>query len=235
MNTNILLLEDDESLCRAVSLKLSKEGYRVYAAEDIKTALSFYREQNIPLILCDIDLPDGSGLDFCRRIREESDVLFLFLTAYDTEADMIKGYEAGADDYIAKPFSLTVLLSKVNAMMRRLPPAGAADSIRSGSIELLTKENRTKKNGIYLNLTANEQKLLACFMHNPGQILSKNRLLEAVWDVDGNFVDENTLAVNIRRLREKIEDDPAHPVYLKNVRGLGYIWETIINDKNICR
>lgn len=221
----ILLLEDDESLRRAVSLKLSREGYTVYAAADIKTGISFYQEHSISLIICDISLPDGSGLDFCAKLRLESNVLILFLTALDTETDMIKGYEAGGDDYITKPFSLPVLISKVNAMLKRRLPNEKQRSIRSGSIEFLPDENRVKKNGQYLSLTANEQNLLSFFMHNPGRILSKNKLLDAVWDIDGNFVDENTLAVNIRRLREKIEDDPSHPVYLKNVRGLGYIWE----------
>lgn len=225
MNTDILLLEDDESLRRAVSLKLSKEGYTVYTAEDIKTASSFYREHRMPLIICDINLPDGSGLDFCRLIRQEGDALLLLLTAYDTEADMIKGYDAGADDYITKPFSIPVLVSKVNAMMKRRFPDEKEHFIRSGSIELFPDENRAKKDGQYLTLTANEQKLLSYFMENPMRILSKNQLLSAIWDIDGNFVDENTLAVNIRRLREKIEDDPSKPAFLKNVRGLGYIWE----------
>lgn len=224
-HADILLLEDDESLRRAVSLKLSREGYTVHAAADIRAGLSFCREHHISLIICDIGLPDGSGLDFCAQMRRESDILILFLTALDTEADMIKGYEAGADDYITKPFSLEVLLSKVNAMMRRRFEAPRAVSIRSGPIELFPGENRAKKDGQYLTLTSNEQKLLSFFMQNPMRILSKNTLLEAIWDIDGNFVDENTLAVNIRRLREKIEEDPSRPALLKNVRGLGYIWE----------
>ena len=225
MHTEILLLEDDESLRRAVSLRLTKEGYHVHTAADIKTAMSLYRQHHMPFILCDINLPDGSGLDFCRLIRPDSDVYFLFLTSYDTEQNMITGYDAGADDYITKPFSLPVLVSKLNAMMKRRFPNGKEHAIRSGSIELFPDENRTKKKGQYLTLTANEQKLLSFFMENPQRILSKNQLLSAIWDIDGNFVDENTLAVNIRRLREKIEDDPSDPVYLKNVRGLGYIWE----------
>lgn len=224
-HTDILLLEDDESLRRAVSLKLSREGYTVHAASNIKTAKSLCQEHHISLIICDIGLPDGSGLDFCTEIHRESDLLLLFLTALDTEADMIKGYDAGADDYITKPFSLEVLLSKVNAMMRRRFEIPRAFSIRSGSIELFPEENRAKKNGQFLTLTSNEQKLLSFFMQNPMRILSKNTLLEAIWDIDGNFVDENTLAVNIRRLREKIEEDPSRPALLKNVRGLGYIWE----------
>lgn len=225
MRAEILLLEDDESLRRAVSLKLTREGYTVYTAADIKTGASLYQEHRMPLILCDISLPDGSGLDFCAKLRQTSNVLILFLTALDTEEDMIKGYRAGADDYIAKPFSLPVLISKVNAMMKRHFPDERKSSLRSGSIELFPEESRAKKDGQYLTLTANEYKLLSCFMEHPMHILSKNQLLEAVWDIDGNFVDENTLAVNIRRLREKIEDDPARPAYLKNIRGLGYIWD----------
>lgn len=225
MDKKILLLEDDESLRRAVSLKLSKEGYTVYAASDLKTGMSLYREHRISFMICDISLPDGSGLDFCKTLRQESDVVILFLTALDTEADIIRGYHAGADDYMTKPFSPAVLVSKVNAMMKRRYPEEKTTSIRSGSIELLPDENRVKKDGSYLTLTANEQKLLSYFMQNPRRILSKNQLLEAIWDIDGSFVDENTLAVNIRRLREKIEDDPSRPVYLKNMRGLGYIWE----------
>ena len=225
MQSDILLLEDDESLQRAISFKLTKEGYHVLTASDIQTAEALYRQHRMPLILCDISLPDGNGLDFCRLIRQESDVWFLFLTSHDSEQDMIKGYDAGADDYITKPFSLPVLVSKVNAMMKRHISEERANALLSGSIILLPEENRAKKNGEYLTLTANEYKLLSHFMLHPMRILSKNQLLEAVWDIDGNFVDENTLAVNIRRLREKIEDDPAHPVYLKNVRGLGYIWE----------
>lgn len=225
MNIEILLLEDDESLRRAISFKLSREGYRVREAPDLKTGKALCLKYEFSLVICDISLPDGSGLDFCAGLRRESDILILFLTALDAETDMIKGYEAGADDYITKPFSLAVLVSKVNAMMKRHIPETGEPVIRSGPIELLPLENRTKKDGQYLALTAREQKLLSCFMQNPLHILSKNQLLAAIWDIDGNFVDENTLAVNIRRLREKIEDDPSNPVLLKNVRGLGYIWE----------
>lgn len=225
MSKAILLVEDDDSLNRAVSLKLSKEGYIVYSAASIKEARRLYYEHIVPLIICDIGIPDGSGLDFCSEIRKSSNVMFLFLTAMDAETDIINGYEAGADDYITKPFSLAVLISKVNVIMKRCSDEKNSNMIRSGSVKLLIDENRAQKNGEYLSLTANEQKLLTYFMQNPMRILSKNQLLEAIWDIDGNFVDDNTVAVNIRRLREKIEDDPSKPVIIKNVRGLGYIWE----------
>lgn len=135
MKNKILLLEDDESLRRAVSLKLSKENYMAFEAADIKTAAALYHEHLMPLIICDINLPDGSGLDFCGHIRAKSNVFFLFLTAFDTETDMIKGYEAGADDYMAKPFSLAILISKVNAMMKRCSPEtrGTFSAILSSS------------------------------------------------------------------------------------------------------
>lgn len=134
------------------------------------------------------------------------------------------GYRRGADDYVTKPFSLPVLVSKVNALLKRFPPE-EPQAVISGNITLFPDEKRAMKNGVYLNLTAKEYSLLSFFMENPMRILSKNQLLEAIWDIDGNFVDENTLSVNIRRLREKIEDNPSAPVLLKNVRGLGYIWE----------
>lgn len=225
MGKEILLVEDDESLNRAVSLKLSKEGYTVYPAFSICEARTQYQIHKVPLIICDVGLPDGSGLDFCTEIRKSSQVMFLFLTAMDAETDIINGYEAGADDYITKPFSLLVLISKVNAIMKRVALKRTGGIIRSGSVTLMLEENRIKKDGEYLSLTANEKKLLTFFMKNPMRILSRNQLLEAIWDKDGKFVDENTLAVNIRRLREKIEEDPSHPSTIKNIRGLGYIWE----------
>lgn len=225
MGREILLVEDDESLNRAISFKLSKEGYTVYSAADIQAAEGLWAVHTVPLVICDIDLPDGSGLDFCIKVRKESDVVFIFLTAMDTETDMMKGYEAGADDYITKPFFLPVLVSKVNAIMQRHAGKLQTAVIISDPITLYCEENRVKKNDEYINLTAKEFKLLSFFMHNPMRILTREQLLNAIWDIDGNFVDENTLSVNIRRLREKIEDDPSTPEILKNVRGLGYIWD----------
>lgn len=224
MSQEILLLEDDDSLNHSVSLKLKKEGYTVYSAFTVEDAFNFFLSKNLSLIICDISLPDGSGLDFCSRVRKESDILFLFLTALDREEDIMAGYRRSADDYVTKPFSLPVLVSKVNALLKRFPPE-EPQAVISGNITLFPDEKRAMKNGVYLNLTAKEYSLLSFFMENPMRILSKNQLLEAIWDIDGNFVDENTLSVNIRRLREKIEDNPSAPVLLKNVRGLGYIWE----------
>ncbi len=224
MPQEILLLEDDDSLNHSVSLKLKKEGYTVHSAFTVEEALDFYRNKNLSLIICDITLPDGNGLDFCSRVRKESDILFLFLTALDREEDIMAGYRQGADDYVTKPFSLPVLISKVNALLKRFPTE-EPQTIVSGDITLYPNEKRAAKDGSYLSLTAKEYSLLSFFMENPMRILSRNQLLESIWDIEGNFVDENTLSVNIRRLREKIEDNPSAPVILKNVRGLGYIWE----------
>lgn len=224
MSQEILLLEDDDSLNHAVSLKLKKEGYTVYSAFTMAEALWFFENKNLSLIICDISLPDGTGLDFCSRVRKESDILFLFLTALDREEDIMAGYRQGADDYVTKPFSLPVLVSKVNALLKRFP-AEEPQTIVSGNITLYPNEKRVTKDGAYLNLTAREYSLLTFFMENPMRILSRNQLLESIWDIEGSFVDENTLSVNIRRLREKIEDKPSSPALLKNVRGLGYIWE----------
>ncbi len=223
MYGDILLVEDDDSLARAISLKLSHENYHLHTAETISEAENLIAERDMSLVICDVNLPDGNGLDFCHEVRKKSDVMFLFLTALDNESDIISGYGAGADDYITKPFSMSVLVSKINAVMKRCSSGNTM--MVSGDIAYLPEENRSRKNGEYLSLTANEQRLLAYFMQNPMRILSKNQLLEALWDIDGCFVDDNTLAVNIRRLREKIEDDPSKPQYIKNVRGLGYIWE----------
>ena len=178
----------------------------------------------------------------------------MFLTAMDTGTDIVNVYEAGGDDYVTKPFALAVLISKVNAVISRYAAgadaAGAAKEngadtskeselrnsgvikdgkreniIKSGNISFDLNKSIAMKDGEYLPLTANEQKLLIFFMENPMIVISKSRLLEAIWDIDGNFVDDNTVAVNIRRLREKIVKDPSKPQVIKNIRGLGYIWE----------
>ena len=225
MDRQILLIEDDEDLRLSISRKLERSGYTVYKAADLKQARRLFKANSIPLILCDIDLPDGSGLDWCEELREHSDVLFLFLTAMDTEEDMIKGYGVGADDYITKPFYPEVLVSKVNAMFAREDKSGEKKKLVCDKIVLNIEEKKAQKGGKTLNLTAREYALLEYFMMNPMRILSKNQLLGAIWDKEEAFVDENTLAVNIRRLREKIETDPSNPEYIKNMRGLGYIWE----------
>ncbi|GKX29574.1 DNA-binding response regulator [Vallitalea longa] len=220
----ILLLEDDESLNRGISFKLNKEGYEVLSCYGISEGKKLFYNNNIDLVICDIGLEDGSGLDFCRDIRKSSNVRLVFLTALDEEIDIVMGYEAGADDYITKPFSLAVLISKVNAIFKRLE-GDVSEKLESGNICFIKNEMKVIIDGNEKILSKNELKLLSILMEHPKQILSKKQLLECLWDIDGDYVDENTVAVNIRRLREKIETVPSKPKCIKNVRGIGYLWD----------
>lgn len=180
-------------------------------------------ENSPQLIICDINLPDGNGLDFIRWIREKSNVHIICLTALDQELDQVMGYEAGADDYMVKPFSLSVLMLKVAAFFKR-KTVEEREVLSSGEIRFYRKEMRILKGEEEISLTKNEWKLLQMFLEHPKQILSKGQLQQNLFDIDGNFVDDNTIAVNIRRLREKIEEDTSRPEYIKNMRGLGYVW-----------
>lgn len=221
----ILLLEDDKSLNRGISFKLKKEGYNLFSAFSIKEARNIFLENEISLIISDIGLPDGSGLDFCEEIRKQSDVYIIMLTALNQEIDIVTGYELGADDYITKPFSLMVLMSKINAVMKRCEKTNTNSLITCDDFTFDLNDNKLKKQGENILLSNTETKLLKYLMENSKQIISKEQLLEAIWDIDGNFIDENTLAVNIRRIRQKIEDDSSSPIYIKNVRGVGYVWD----------
>lgn len=225
---SILLLEDNESLSRGISFKLKKEGYNVYTSATVKEAYEIYYNNTIDLIISDIGLLDGSGLDFCEKIRKESNVIIIFLSALDQETDIVTGYDIGADDYITKPFSLMVLISKVNAFMRRVNDNETSNECySSGDITLNLDELKVLKKDQELELTKIEFKILRHLMLNSRQIISREQLFQAVWENEGNFIENNTLAVNIRRLREKIEDAPSKPEYIKNVRGIGYIWSVI--------
>jgi two-component system, OmpR family, response regulator VicR len=220
---NILLLEDDESLNRGISFKLSKEGFSVFSAATIADAREIFVNNEIQLVLLDVGLPDGSGFDFCQEIRKKSNTIIIFLTACDAEVDIVTGLDLGGDDYITKPFSLMVLISKINAFLRR-NNRESSEVAASGSIVFYPLEMKIIKGEEEIALSKNEYKLLKCLLNNPQQIITREQLLSALWDIDGNFVDQNTVAVNIRRLREKIEDNPSEPKYIKTVRGIGYMW-----------
>lgn len=219
MNT-ILLLEDDQNLNRGISLKLSREGYNVLSAFTVTEARQFFDSRHPDLIISDITLPDGSGLDFCAEIRRKSNVFILFLTAMDSEIDMVNGYDIGADDYITKPFSLMILVSKVHAFMRRASSTPKTE-LRSGNIIVSCTEMKAYRSPSLeeIPLSRKELQLLLYFMENPRQVLSKEQILEHVWDMDGQFVDDNTVPVNISRLKSKLGES-----YIQNVRGIGYIW-----------
>lgn len=220
----ILLVEDEESVNRGIEFTLTKEGYQVETAGTIRQAEEILKRISPKMVICDINLPDGSGLDLIREIRKSSMAHIICLTAMDTEMDQVIGYEAGADDYVTKPFSLSVLVLKVNAFFRRREKDTPL-LIESGGMIVNLAEMTARKDGREISFTKNEWKMLKLFLEHPRQILSKNQILEWLFDSEGDFVDENTVAVNIRRLREKIETDSSHPEYIRNVRGLGYLWD----------
>ncbi|MCI8723819.1 MAG: response regulator transcription factor [Ruminococcus sp.] len=228
----ILLLEDDTSLNRGISLKLEKEGYEVLSAAGVSRAEEMFRENEVALIISDITMEDGDGLEFCRNIRRTSDVHLIFLTALDQEVDIVNGYDAGADDYITKPFSLMVLISKVNALMRRIgqDQEEHGQILVSGSIRVQCREMRVYKEETEILLSKKEMQLLLHFLEYPKQIISKEQILEAVWDMDGQFVDDNTVPVTISRLKKKIAGEEDYE-YIKNVRGLGYLWTAEVAKK----
>ncbi len=219
----ILIIEDELSIRRSIEISLQKEGYEVKTAGSIKEAEKLTKEFVPEMVLCDINLPDGSGLDYIKSIRKKTDAHLIMLTALDRETDMVMGYEAGADDYIAKPFSLSVLILKINAYFRK-ESAGENRIITAGSVKADKTAMKAYVNDEEVSLSRNEWKLLLLFMENPNIILSKEQILEKIFDTDSEFVDENTVAVNIARLRKKISagDDGKH--LIKNVRGLGYVW-----------
>lgn len=224
----ILLLEDDETLSRGITLTLQKAGYKVTSTFTLAEAEARFSQNAFALVISDITLPDGTGLDFGRKVREAGNTYLIYLTALDTEADIVNGYDAGADDYITKPFSLMVLVSKVNALMRRLDSSAEANKnlMVSGEIQINCQEMKVFKSGEELSLSKKELQLLMYLWENAGQILSKEKILEHIWDVDGQFVDDNTVTVNISRLKNKLDTDE-----ISNVRGLGYIWTGRVSRK----
>lgn len=221
----ILLLEDEENLNKGIRFKLSKEGYQVFPAYSIREAKSIFEREEIHLVICDITLPDGNGLEFGEFVRSRSNVILIYLTAMDQEIDIVNGYDTGADDYITKPFSVNILTSKVNAFMRRLSNQDEEIYI-SGDIELSVQDMQVKKSGEVVALSKTELLLLIYLLKNAGHILSKENILQFIWGNDGQFVDDNTVTVNISRLKSKL-----HTETIENVRGLGYIWTEKVSRK----
>lgn len=223
--SKLLLLEDDLSLINGLSFAFQKAGHELEVARTLQEAENLWQEGKYDLLVLDVSLPDGSGFEFCKQVRQTSQVPIIFLTASDTETSIIMGLDMGGDDYITKPFKLAVLMSRINAILRRSqhfqPTPG---ELCSNGITLRLLEGRVYKNGMPLELTAAEYKLLRFFMERPGVILSGEQIMSNLWDCDGSFVDGNTLAVYIRRLRAKIEDDPAKPTRIVTVRRMGYKW-----------
>ncbi|MDE6847489.1 MAG: response regulator transcription factor [Lachnospiraceae bacterium] len=223
VDRHILVIEDDRALNGGIVFALEKEGYHVHSAYTLLEAEKSLR-QKMNLILLDINLPDGNGREFLRSVLAGQPVPVLFLTARDSEDDILKGFQAGCDDYITKPFSMPVLLMKIAAVLKR--SEGVSRQIYASGELVYDFENKTlMRHGEPVELTALECRLLELFLHNRGIVLARETLLERIWDVDERFVENRTLNVTIRRLRMKVEDNPDQPAYIKTVFGLGYKWE----------
>lgn len=219
----LFVLEDDAAIGMGLSYSLKNEGYDVTVAKNVKSAYEILNKETFSLYILDLTLPDGSGYDVCREIKKSGDFPVIFLTAYDDEVNVVMGLELGADDYISKPFRVKELLARIKSVLRRYSKDSPDGVVSVGSIKVNTNEAKVYKNGAEIILTAMEYKLLLIFINNRGKVLSRQRLLEDIWDVAGDFVNDNTLTVYIKRLRDKIEEDPAKPAIIKTVRGLGYI------------
>ena len=231
----VFLLEDDDAISMGLKYSLEKEGYEVTDTGSAVEARKLWTAGTYDICILDINLPDGNGYDICRFIKEKEDIPVIFLTASDAEVNVVMGLELGADDYICKPFRVGELMARVRTVLRRSGKraAGVASSDtgveRLGNINIYTGEARVtitdaetgEERGV--ELTALEYRLLLTFCNNRGVVLSRNQLLQDMWDVSGDFVNDNTLTVYIKRLRDKIEKDPADPQIIKTVRGLGYI------------
>jgi len=227
---NILLVEDDLSLSVAIEYALKAEGFNVNVAgtlQEAKNKLS----SDIDIVLLDVMLPDGLGYDFCKSIREKSQLPVIFLTACDEEANIVMGLDIGGDDYITKPFRIKELVSRIRAVKRRTVKSSVEECgvLSSMGITVNTMESKVFKDNVDVQLTNLEYRLLLVFLNNPRQVLTRNRLLEILWDVNGEFVDDNALSVYIRRLREKIELRPDKPEIILTVRGTGYKWDSDVN------
>lgn len=223
--SRILLLEDDLSLINGLSFAFRKQGFTLDIARTLKEAEGLWGDGKYDLLVLDVSLPDGNGFEFCQKVRRSSKVPIIFLTASDEEMNIIMGLDIGGDDYITKPFKLGVLMSRINALLRRAKDFGAADTeLNSNGIKVLLLQGQVYKKNELLELTAAEYKLLCLFMKNPNVVLSKEKILDKLWDCEGNYIDSSTLTVYIRRLRMKIEDNPGEPQMLLTVRRMGYKW-----------
>lgn len=217
---HILLVEDDSTIVAALTQFLRSEGFSVQSASGQAEALNAIEATEFDLVLLDVGLKDGNGFSVCSAIKQRTKSAVVFLSASGDEYSVVTGLDLGADDYIAKPFRPRELISRIRSVLRR---TGRAQSvIELGSVRVDTDRASATKNGVDLNLSALEYRLLLVFLNHRGVTLSRAKLLEEIWDVAGDFVNDNTLTVYIKRLREKLEDDPQEPQLIRTVRGIGY-------------
>ena len=226
--SKILLLEDDLSLINGLSFAFRKQGFELAVVRTLKEANELWGEGKYDLLVLDVSLPDGTGYEFCKKVRQVSKVPIIFLTASDEEMNIIMGLDIGGDDYITKPFKLGVLVSRINALLRRAKGFNSTDTeLQSNGIKVLMLQGQVFKNEKLIDLTAAEYKLLCLFMKNPNVVLTKEQILDKLWDCEGNYIDSSTLTVSMRRLRMKIEDNPSEPQMLLTVRRMGYKWNVL--------
>ncbi|MHC0039430.1 response regulator transcription factor [Pseudoneobacillus sp. C159] len=221
----ILLVEDDRTIATGLEYSLQQEGYQTILCVNVESAKNVLLNKldEIELCLFDLSLPDGSGYDLCSLVKERSDKPVIFLTAFDDEVNVVLGLDMGADDYITKPFRIRELMSRIKSVLRRYDKQSQSKSvIVIDNIKINTLEGKIYKNGVEVTVTALEYRLFLIFANHIGQVLTRSQLLERIWDVAGDFVNDNTLTVYIKRLREKLEDNPQNPTIIKTIRGLGY-------------
>ncbi len=217
---NILLVEDDKGIIENLTEFLTNEGFEVKYSNGQKGALELLEKEHFDLVLLDISLADGNGFSVCSAVKADYGIPVIFLTASGDEYSTVTGFNLGADDYIAKPFRPRELVSRIKNILRLTGSTGSVTKL--GDVSVDTVKGTAKKNGQELYLSALEYRLLLAFINNRGAVLSRTQLLEMIWDIAGEFVNDNTLTVYIKRLREKIEDDPQNPQIIKTIRGLGY-------------
>ena len=226
--TKILIVEDEESVLDPLELLLTKEGFSIETARDGKEALEQFAKTNPDLILLDLMLPEISGTEVCRQIRVKSQVPIIMLTAKDTEVDKVVGLELGADDYVVKPYSKAELVARIKAVLRRKGSDSTNEqsgSITAGPVVIDVERHQVSINDQLISLPLKEFELLEFLVRNSGRVLTRTQLIDRVWGSD-YFGDTKTLDVHVKRLRAKIEKDPANPVYIQTIRGLGYKFES---------
>ena len=232
---NILMVEDDSTIAFAVKYAVEQESFNLDIAENLENARKIVNSKEYDLILLDVMLPDGNGYEFLKQLREhDEDTPVIFLTACDEEVNIVMGLDIGGDDYITKPFRVRELISRINAILRRKGKSQDSNKkiLKFKNISIHTLEARVFKNNEEIFLTSAEYKLLLILIQNKNMVLSRAQILEKIWDVTYDFINDNTLSVYIKRLREKIEDDSSKPQYILTVRGLGYKWNGSDDNEN---
>ena len=220
--TKILIVEDDKNITNTLTYYLQNEGFKIETAKNKNEGIEKIKEKTYNLILLDITLPDGNGYEIYHELKKEKNTPVIFLTALDEEKDIVNGLDIGADDYITKPFRTRELLSRIKNVLRHTKQEEIEEKIKIGNVEINETKGIVLKNGKEIELTALEYKILTLLFENRGRIISREQILANIWDENENYVNDNTLTVYIKRIREKIEEDINSPKIIKTIRGLGY-------------